>query len=364
MKKITSVITLMAAMFLALPAVADTVTTVGAAQWNTWSSATGVRTAGFWDGASDDGTTCNLGFWLTGTNGSCAFVSGSGFVGPRPGALPFLSAAGSPQTPIPFTVNPVGGTRTVTLRLEVAGFRDINVFGYYLLSNPGVLVPLFAGSDLPGTTASFTPAGPFAFYLQNPGGVFRSQTNLNFALFSQDPASPTLASNLLHYWVGVEDKPVPAGPYTTPFLPNVDADYNDALISMQVAPPDTGRGCTLTQGGYKNHFNSKLLNSPGFVLGTKFYSATQLNQILQNNSVRGNGLISLSHQLITAKLNIFYGASAPQSVVTAIVAADALIGALVVPPIGSGYLAPASTSALTKTLDNFNNGLIGPGHCK
>jgi hypothetical protein len=247
------------------------------------------------------------------------------------------------------------------LRLEVAGFRDSNVFGYYLLSNPGVRVPLFAGLDGPGMTATFNPAGPFAFYLQNSGGVFTSQNNLNFGLFSQDPASPTLASNLLQYWVGVEDKPVPAGPYTTPFLPGVDADYNDVLVSMQAAPPV---GCTLTQGGYKNNFNSKLLNSPGFLLGTRFYSASELNQIIQNNSVKGNGLISLAHQLITAKLNIFYGAEAPQSVLNAITAADALIGSLVVPPIGTGYLAPSSTSALTSTLDNFNNGLIGPGHCK
>jgi hypothetical protein len=35
----------------------------------------------------------------------------------------------------------------------------------------------------------------------------------------------------------------------------------------------------------------------------------------------------------------------------------------VVPPVGPGYLAPATTSGLTQTLDDYNNGVIGPGHC-
>jgi len=37
-----------------------------------------------------------------------------------------------------------------------------------------------------------------------------------------------------------------------------------------------------------------------------------------------------------------------------------LIGGLVVPPVGGGFLAPGSTSALTNTLDDYNNGII-PG---
>ncbi len=40
-----------------------------------------------------------------------------------------------------------------------------------------------------------------------------------------------------------------------------------------------------------------------------------------------------------------------------------MIGALVVPPIGNGYLAPGQTSDLTETLTEYNEGTIGPGHC-
>src|SRR5439155_5537922 len=56
--------------------------------------------------------------------------------------------------------------------------------------------------------------------------------------------------------------------------------------------------CTLTQGGYKNHFSSKVTDLPtgGLFLGGTFYTNAQLLQILQNNAVGGNGLISLAHQ--------------------------------------------------------------------
>ncbi len=51
------------------------------------------------------------------------------------------------------------------------------------------------------------------------------------------------------------------------------------------------------------------------------------------------------------------------SVTDAIAAADALIGGLVIPPVGGGTLAPSATGALTTTLDNYNQGITGPGHC-
>jgi hypothetical protein len=81
-----------------------------------------------------------------------------------------------------------------------------------------------------------------------------------------------------------------------------------------------------------------------------------------DNPAQGNGLVILAHQLIAAKLNIANGAD-PSAVQQAIVDADNMIGALVVPPIGNGYLAPGETSDLTETLTEYNEGTIGPGHC-
>ena len=93
-------------------------------------------------------------------------------------------------------------------------------------------------------------------------------------------------------------------------------------------------------------------------LGTVVYTEAQLCAIY-NTPANGNGLISLAHQLITVKLNGCNGSNlAP--IAGDIAAADALIGGLVIPPIGGGFLAPSSTNSYTNTFDNYNNGII-PG---
>jgi hypothetical protein len=136
-----------------------------------------------------------------------------------------------------------------------------------------------------------------------------------------------------------------------------------------------GPGCTEGQGYWKNHNDSVCAGDPAsplcvawpsgglpMLLGTTYsYDETQLLSIL-NTPAAGNGLIALAHQLIAAKLNIANGADG-SAVAADIAAADALIGTLVVPPVGAGYLAPALTSALTTALTNFNDGATGPGHC-
>ncbi len=134
-----------------------------------------------------------------------------------------------------------------------------------------------------------------------------------------------------------------------------------SVYSANIAGTTTAQGsnCTYTQGYWKNHSGSWPVSS--LMLGTVNYSAAQLLSIL-NKPVGGNGLISLAHQLIATKLNIAAGAD-PTAVAASIASANALIGGLVVPPVGAGYLAPAATSALTQSLDDFNNGLTGPGHC-
>jgi hypothetical protein len=121
-------------------------------------------------------------------------------------------------------------------------------------------------------------------------------------------------------------------------------------------PPD---GCTLTLGFWKNHEEDWPVTS--LTLGSVTYTQAQLLSIL-TQPVKGNGLVSLAHQLIAAKLNIASGAD-PSAISAAITAADAAIGSLVVPPVGSGYLSPSSVSSLISQLDRYNNGFTGPGHC-
>ena len=135
----------------------------------------------------------------------------------------------------------------------------------------------------------------------------------------------------------------------------VSAPTSNIIVETSLQP----QNCTYTQGYWKNHTNAWPVTN--LTLGTVNYTAAELLSIL-HEPAHGNGLVILAHQLIAAKLNIANGAD-PTAAAAAIAAADAQIGALVVPPVGAGYLTPASVNATATTLDNYNNGLIGPGHC-
>ena len=73
-------------------------------------------------------------------------------------------------------------------------------------------------------------------------------------------------------------------------------------------------------------------------------------------------MIILAHQLIAVELNIAQGAIY-YDVEDALNEAHALIGSLIVPPVGAGSLHPRDASTLAQILDDFNNGVTGPGHC-
>lgn len=114
--------------------------------------------------------------------------------------------------------------------------------------------------------------------------------------------------------------------------------------------------CTLTQGYWKNHEEAWPVSS--LKLGNVTYSKAELLEILRT-PVKGNGLISLAHQLIAAKLNVAAGAD-DADISASINAADDLIGDL---EVGADTLPTSETSELVGKLDAFNNGNVGPGHC-
>jgi len=130
------------------------------------------------------------------------------------------------------------------------------------------------------------------------------------------------------------------------------------VISFTVV--ECSSGCTMSQGYWKNHEEDWPVG--GLTLGSVAYAKSELLSVL-TTPVAGNGLISLAHQLIGAKLNIANGANG-SAISSTIAAADAMIGSLVVPPVGAGNLAPGTTSALVTALTNYNEGITGPGHCQ
>src|SRR5262249_40517538 len=120
----------------------------------------------------------------------------------------------------------------------------------------------------------------------------------------------------------------------------VYAEGNDAKGQPSSAMSQTIFASTskpeCTQGFWKNHPEAWPPAGTPMTLGTVSYTAAELLSIYNQPAV-GNGLISLAHQLITVKLNICNGSN-PTNVQSTINNADALIGGLVVPPVGSGSL--------------------------
>lgn len=144
---------------------------------------------------------------------------------------------------------------------------------------------------------------------------------------------------------------------------------NIAFCRDVVVPPSS---CSYTQGYWKNHGpnpngnNSNEYPVSSLTIGGNSYTDVQLESILRT-AVGGNGLISLAHQLIAAKLNIANGSN-PATIQTALTQADALIatlGSQKIPPVGTGYLSPDSVSSLVNLLTQYNEGKLpgGPSHC-
>ena len=149
--------------------------------------------------------------------------------------------------------------------------------------------------------------------------------------------------------------------WTTAAFQDVDVDLNGTpytLVGGQPAVSVTGgcvTECTVRgQGYWEHHFSNWPSIGDGLALGNRVYSAAELLSILEQNPVGGNGLIALAHQLVSAKLNIANGENG-SAIAATIAAADALIGSLVVPPVGGGTLAPSQTGSLTQALDAFNS---------
>jgi len=135
--------------------------------------------------------------------------------------------------------------------------------------------------------------------------------------------------------------------------------------------------CTFTQGYWKTHGTGACHNGqnpnvwPVTMLhlgnpapGGRDYTQDELCAIL-NKPAAGNCLISLAHQLITAKLNVANGAVCAE--IDALIAqVDAHIGNRWIPPVGTGTMScNQQANDETTALDTFNKGGMSgcPAHC-
>jgi hypothetical protein len=126
-----------------------------------------------------------------------------------------------------------------------------------------------------------------------------------------------------------------------------------------ITPTPTAAGCVLGQGYWENHPGQWPVTQ--LQLGNVTYNQQQLFSILLA-VVRTNGLVSVAHQEIAAKLNIASGADG-SCIAQTLADLDALIGGLVIPPVGNGYLAPSVTSRYVNILSDYNEGHLCSPYC-
>jgi hypothetical protein len=132
-----------------------------------------------------------------------------------------------------------------------------------------------------------------------------------------------------------------------------------ATATATPTPTSTPVACVRGQGYWKNHPDQWPVTE--LQLGNVTYTQDELLSFLRQ-PVNGNGLVSLAHHLIAAKLNVANGADS-SCIQQTIADADALIGDLVVPPVGDGYLAPRDVEALKDILEDYNEGRLCAPSC-
>ena len=132
-------------------------------------------------------------------------------------------------------------------------------------------------------------------------------------------------------------------------------------------------GCTRTPGFWKNHaglgpqddvlsqYLPIWLGTAGGTYSVQVTSAAQAAGILTPSG--SNGILKLRLHLLAAKLNVAAGAS-PSAISSTIAAADAFLAT----HSSSSWSSLSATEraqvlAWAATLDSYNNGDIGPGHC-
>jgi hypothetical protein len=126
----------------------------------------------------------------------------------------------------------------------------------------------------------------------------------------------------------------------------------EAVVTI-TAPDCPSKGCTRTQGYWKTHPEAWPAGYSPYA--TFFSSGKTWLQVLETPPPRGDEYYILAYQYIAAVLNVANGATAPYNVQDAIDAATA-------------YFNGESASrdevlAWADTLEDFNTGEIGPGHC-
>lgn len=135
---------------------------------------------------------------------------------------------------------------------------------------------------------------------------------------------------------------------------SINAFHNATATFFNTAVA-TSTGCTYTQGYYKNK-GANLIAGKSFPAGSLSVSGQSYASVL-DTPPRGDATIILAHQYIAATTNISGGASSTTHVSADIATATAYFNGT------NTSLTRDQLLEIANTLDAYNNGITGPGHC-
>ena len=129
-------------------------------------------------------------------------------------------------------------------------------------------------------------------------------------------------------------------------------------------------GCTLTPGYWKTHsrYGPAPYDSTWDQIGEDtvfFLSGQSYYDVLWTPPKKGNAYYILAHAYIAAELNVLNGATIPGGVLQSWNDATSLFDVYTPAQVAAlkGKAVRAQFISLAETLDKYNNGFIGPGHC-
>jgi uncharacterized repeat protein (TIGR01451 family) len=286
-----------------------------------------------------------------------------------PGSAPYAIAASGDLvcTYSAGRSGPVNGsnTATATLANNNGGSTQFSGSASYAFGDPTTVLHAvatvtdagitLANADNSGSAGWTNDSAPASMTLTAPaGGSFPYAANIGNATIACD--SYSTASNTAQLFDGEHTL--------------------TASASTQLYSGACPGGCTLTIGFWKTHagftgrnadrltqYLAQWLGTAAAAKSVNVTAAPQAVTLLSMSGDASNGVNKLYAQLLAAKLNIARGAS-PAAVGAAINAADAFLASS-----NAGDWAALSKTAKNNvnvwasTFDQYNNGLIGPGHC-
>ena len=175
--------------------------------------------------------------------------------------------------------------------------------------------------------------------------------------------------------------PLDVGPYetcgenevtnTASFVTDDTGTEGRDTVVLPVTVPCDG-GCTLTPGYWKTHsrYGPAPYDETWAQLGedTVFFLSGQSYYQVLWTAPRGNAYFILAHAYIAARMNLLNGASMPSEVSDALAAAEEVFNTYTPADVAAmkgrgGTQLRAEILGYATMLDDYNNGLTGPGHC-